>query len=179
MVMNKLKSLTMNALFLACSLFAAPILCLTPANAAVGEMDREAPETHVAPTWDKVNFIEQNLATLHARAAKLPSLSKSPVPLAAAAISPDILGYITTVTTTYDSMEEPSKVVVTITDGGIMDDDLISVRHIITLTRNDENGWKASKYTRGELRRQFPLDCLNVRSELDTASVSKSIIKPN
>ena len=39
----------------------------------------------------------------------------------------------------YDSMENPSEVTVTVTEGGILDDDLLAIRHLVYLARNRNN----------------------------------------
>ncbi len=68
-------------------------------------------------------------------------------------LEPDLMGLITSVTAAYDRMEDPSEADVTVTEGGIMDDDLIGIRHVVSLARNSNNKWHVVKCERGELRR--------------------------
>ncbi|WP_193212976.1 hypothetical protein [Luteolibacter marinus] len=119
---------------------------------AEDEPDRVAPDLEAA--WAKVEFAEREHAPLLERQAKIPiELAKGPVAIALVAIEPDLSGLITGVTAGYDRMEEPAEVKVTVTEGGILDDDLIGVRHGVSLLRNKNNQWRITGYTRGELRR--------------------------
>ncbi len=88
------------------------------------------------------------------RQAKLPKdLAKSLVAITVLVLDPGLAGMITAVTTVYDRMEDPSEVDVTVTEGGLMDDDLLAIRHVVSLARNSNNQWHVVKYGRGELRR--------------------------
>jgi hypothetical protein len=41
---------------------------------------------------------------------------------------------------------------VIVTEAGILDDDLLGIRHVVALARNKNNQWRVVQYGRGELR---------------------------
>jgi hypothetical protein len=110
--------------------------------------------TDVDKAWSKVSMEKRDHAPLLERQARLPGhLAKDPVAITVLVLGPDLMGIITAVATAYDRMEEPSEVHVTVTEGGLMDDDLFSIWHVVSLARNSNNEWRVVKYGRGELRR--------------------------
>lgn len=131
-----------------------------------GRMPAELPPTAEAATstspspsdaspWDKVTMKEADHAPLLQRQAGLPpKLTKSAPALALLILEPDFTGIATEVTARYNSMESPSEVNVIITEDGILDDDLLGVRHLITLDLNSNGEWRVTAYQRGELRRK-------------------------
>ena len=104
--------------------------------------------------WSKVTIEKRDHGPLLERQARLPmQLAKGPVAITVLVLEPDLMGMITAVAAAYDRMEEPSEVNVTVTEGGLMDDDLFAIRHVVSLARNSNNEWHVVKYGRGELRR--------------------------
>ncbi len=123
--------------------------------ASVGVVAREksaAPGFDEA--WGKVEFEERGHAPLLERHAKLaPRLAGDPVVLTLVVLDPDISGLVTAVSAAYDRMENASEVEVTVSERGIMDDDLLGIRHVVSLARNRNDEWRVTGYRRGELRR--------------------------
>jgi hypothetical protein len=132
-------------LALACALgFACPM----------GAEEKSGTSSDRNKAWGKVAMQERDHASLLERQARLPKqLAKNPVAITVFVLDPDLMGLITAVATTYDRMEEPSEVNVTVTEGGLLDDDLLAIRHVVSLARNSNNQWRVVKYGRGELRR--------------------------
>ncbi len=88
------------------------------------------------------------------RQAALPrSMDGSPVGIAVAVLSPDLVGVITSVQTKFDTMENPAEVEVAVSEGGILDDDLLGIEHRISLARNNNGEWRVVGYRRGQKRR--------------------------
>jgi hypothetical protein len=105
--------------------------------------------------WSKVKLEKSNHARLLERQAAMPAkLAKEPVARALVAIDPDLSGLVTAVAADYDVMENPSEVKITITERGIPDDDLLGVRHVISMAHTGNNEWHVVEYRRGELRRR-------------------------
>lgn len=97
---------------------------------------------------------EADHGTLLERQATLPrSMDGSPVGIAVAVLSPNLVGLITNVETAFDSMENPAEVEVAVTEGGILDDDLLGIEHRVSLARNSNDEWRVVGYRRGEKRR--------------------------
>lgn len=104
--------------------------------------------------WEKVKFATRDHAPLLKRQEKLSAeQSHDPVVVTVLVLEPDLQGKVTAVTASYDRMEGPSEAKVTLTERGILDDDLIAVRHEVDLARNSNNEWHVVGYKRGELRR--------------------------
>jgi hypothetical protein len=121
---------------------------LMPAEVASGA------SADVEKAWSKVSIEKRDHAPLLERQSRLPDhLAKDPVAIAVLVLGPDLMGIITAVAIGYDRMEEPSEVNVTVTEGGLMDDDLFAIRHVVSLARNSNSEWRVVKYGRGELRR--------------------------
>lgn len=111
-------------------------------------------ESGLEAAWRRVPFAKREHGPLLERQGDLPeSLARNPVAVATAVLGPDLAGVITSVSTSYDSMEGPAEVQVTVTEGGILDDDLLGVRHVLSLAKNRNNQWRIVGHTRGELRR--------------------------
>ncbi len=55
---------------------------------------------------------------------------------------------MTTAVAIYDTVENPSEAEVTVTVRGILDDDLLAVRHIVSMARNSNNEWRVLRYRR-------------------------------
>lgn len=91
---------------------------------------------------------------LERQAAIAPALAKDPVSIAMLVLEPDLGGITTSVATDYDSMENPSQVEITVTEGGFLDDDLLGYRHVISMARNRNNEWRITGYQRSDLRRR-------------------------
>ena len=88
------------------------------------------------------------------RQAKLPAeLSREAVSLSIQVLAPDFYGLVTSTRAKYDFMDGPSEVIVEVSEGGILDDDLIAIRHEVTLDRNSNGEWRVTGYRRCELRR--------------------------
>lgn len=105
--------------------------------------------------WSRVAMEEKAHGPLLERQATLPTeLAKNPAAIATAVVTKDLSGLITGTEASFDTMENPSEVTVTVTEGGILDDDLIGVRHLITMARNKNNEWRIVGYRWGELRRK-------------------------
>lgn len=120
--------------------------------------DEESPATP-APSGEAAWAKEEMAAAAHGplleRQGRIPlELSKDAVGLAVTALSPDLMGVVGEVSASYDSMESPSEVVVTVTETGIMDDDLLGVRHSVSLAKNRNGQWRIVGYEKGELRRK-------------------------
>lgn len=115
----------------------------TPSN------DREA-------AWSRVEMETRPHAPLLERQGTLgPGFAKAPpATLALLVLDPSLTGIVTTVGAAYDSMETPSEATVTVTEGGILDDDLLGVRHVVSLARNSNGEWRIVGLQRGELRRR-------------------------
>ena len=106
--------------------------------------------------WSRVKLEKRDHAPLLARQAKNPaSLARDPVVAAVLVLQADLAGKITEVSASYDRMENPAEAKVTVTEGGILKDDLIAVRHLLELARNSNNEWHVIGYHRGELRREY------------------------
>lgn len=104
--------------------------------------------------WEKVSQATSDHAPLLERQAGIPrAVAVTPVSITTLVLEEGLLGYVTEISAKYDTMEEPSEVDVTVIEGGILDDDLHGIRHVVTLLRNRNNQWRVTGYTRGELRR--------------------------
>jgi len=122
----------------------AALLLIGPAASAAEDED----------PWSRVELEDRAHAPLLERQAELdPELPGGPVALAVLVVAPDLAGLVSEVATRYDTMENPASVTVTITERGILDDDLLGVRHAIRLDRNRNDQWRVTGYQRGELRR--------------------------
>jgi len=111
-----------------------------------------APETEAA--WTKVAFETRDHAPLLERQAKLsPEQAHSAVVVAVMTLQPDVTGLVSAVSASYDTMENPAEVRVTVTERGILDDDLLAIRHVVSLAKNSNGEWRVAGYRRGELRR--------------------------
>jgi hypothetical protein len=135
----------LQLLVFACALgFACPMLA----------EEKSGTLSDLEKAWSKVAIEKRDHAPLLERQAKLPmQLAKSPVAITVLVLDPDLAGMITAVATTYDRMENPSEVDVTVTEGGLMDDDLLAIRHVVSLAKNSSKQWRVVRYGRGELRR--------------------------
>lgn len=110
--------------------------------------------TDTDAAWTNVKFEARGQAPLLEREAKLPpEQTRHAVTIAVLVLEPDLEGVVSAVAATYDNMENPSEAEVTVTVRGILDDDLLAVRHIVSLARNSKNEWRVVGYRRGELRR--------------------------
>lgn len=100
-------------------------------------------------------MITTNHAPLLERQAAIPrDLAKTPATIALLVIEQDLLGCVEELSARYDNMETPSEVGISVTESGILDDDLHAVRHVVALARNSNNQWRIVGYTKGELRRR-------------------------
>ncbi len=116
--------------------------------------EKSGPSSNLDKAWSKISIEKRDHAPLLERQAKFPTdLAKSPVAITILVLDPDLAGMINAVSTVYDRMESPSEVNVTVTEEGLMDDDLLAIRHVVSLARNRNNQWREVKYARGELRR--------------------------
>ena len=119
---------------------------------AGARMTAAAPEPEAV--WAKVTLETRDHAPLLEREAKLPrKQTRSAVVITVLTLQPDLVGMISAVTASYDNMENPAESKVTVTERGILDDDLIAIRHVISLAKNSNGEWRAVGYRRGELRR--------------------------
>lgn len=128
-----------------------------------GPIPAEVPPAALSPTtstasnespWDKATIETRDHAPLLERQAALPAdLAKTPVAIALLVLDRDMTGVVTDVSADYDTMESPAEVEITITEGGILDDDLHAIRHQVSMARNSNNEWRIVGYGRGELRR--------------------------
>ena len=106
--------------------------------------------------WSRVRMEPRPHPPLLARLQNAPrDLTREPVATTLVALRPDLSGVVTTATAAYNGMENPSEVTVTITEAGILDDDLLGVRHAVNLARNRNDEWRIVRYARGELRRRY------------------------
>lgn len=137
--------------------FPRPLLVVACGLAAVyptGAQEKARAPSDLDKAWSKVSTEKRDHAILLERQAKLTmDLAKSPVAITVLVLNPDLMGIITAVATAYDRMENPSEVDVTVTEGGLMDDDLLAIRHVVSLAKNSNNEWRVVKYGYGELRR--------------------------
>lgn len=105
--------------------------------------------------WARVRMVPQAHGPLLQRMLRAPAdVTGEAMMTTLYVLGPDLAGVVTEATTRYDRMENPSQVTVTATEGGIMDDDLLGVRHAVTLNRNSNRQWRITRYARGELRRR-------------------------
>lgn len=105
--------------------------------------------------WSRVRMEPRSHAPLLARLQNAPrDLTREPVATTLVALRPDLSGVVSTATTAYNGMENPSEVTVTVTEAGILDDDLLGVRHAVNLARNRNGEWRIVRYAQGELRRR-------------------------
>lgn len=113
------------------------------------------PATEMDAAWEKVEIAPREHAPLLERQANLPrERSARPWALALAVLEPDFAGLVTSVEVDYDRMENPAEAEVTVTERGILDDDLLGIRHVVSLARNSNDEWRLVGYRVGELRRR-------------------------
>ncbi|MGB1130178.1 MAG: hypothetical protein ACPG4K_09005 [Haloferula sp.] len=129
-------------------------LCL--AGPLVAEESSKATEAKVpADPWHRVHHEKKDHAELLKRQASLPqNLAAHAVTTALMVLTPEIDDLVVKVETEFDAMEEPSEVKVFVIEKGIMDDDLIGIRHIVEMARNRNREWRITGYQVGELRRE-------------------------
>jgi len=124
-----------------------------PARAEAVAQARPAPAA--ALPWEKVTMKDSDHAPLLQRQAGLPpKLTESAPAIVLLVLEPDFLGIAEEAKARYNSMESPRSVTVTIIERGILDDDLLGLRHLVSLELNSNEEWRVVGYQRGELRRK-------------------------
>lgn len=113
--------------------------------------------------WKRVDFVAQDIEHLEEGMRRLSLGNQQPAAIALHMLSS--YGIVLSVNVHLDRSENPERASVIVTDGGILDDDLLGVRHVLTLCRmpapSEIQGQKASSeawsiigYSKGMLRRE-------------------------
>lgn len=113
--------------------------------------------------WEYVDFVAQDTERFDEAMRQRPPSLEQP-----AAIALHLLpsyGVVLSVDVRLDRVENPRFATVTVTDGGILDDDLLGVRHVLKLNRIPARSetsaqeissmaWTVAGYSKGMLRRE-------------------------
>ena len=109
-------------------------------------------QAHKRKAWGHVVMESQNPREMSDEIYGRVRLMEQPAAVVLGSIF--IHGYVTKIEVQLDASENPRHAVVSLTDDGILDDDLHAVRHEFVLVRDREGYWTVQSHHKGELRRR-------------------------